>query len=64
MLTKACTRFPMNSGPELGFGHKTDKVLKFGDDFELQLGHKEKHCAENSLPQAVNAIKGALRNNS
>lgn len=27
----------MNSGSELGFGHKINKILKFGDDFELQL---------------------------
>lgn len=38
MLKKACTRFHMNSGSELGFGHKISKVLKLGDDFELQLG--------------------------
>lgn len=37
MLKKACTRFCMNSGSELGFGHKINKILKFGDDFELQL---------------------------
>lgn len=42
---KACTRFLMNSGPELGFGHKIDKVFKFGDDFELQLGMR-KHTVQ------------------
>lgn len=47
----------MNSGPELGFGHKIDKVLKFGDDFDLQLEDEETHCS-------VNAVKGTLRNNS
>jgi len=64
MLTKACNRFCMNSGAKLVFGHKTDKVWKFRDDFELQLGGEETHCAKISLPQADNAVKGALSNNS
>lgn len=54
----------MNSGPELGCGHKISKVLRFRDGFELQLGEEETHSAKCSLPRAVNAVKGALINNS
>lgn len=53
-----------NSGPELGCGHKISKVLRFRDSSELQLGDGETRCAKYSRPQAVNAVKGALRNNS
>lgn len=39
-----------------------DKVLKFGDDFELQVGDVETHCTRSPPWQAVNAVKGARRN--
>lgn len=53
-----------HSGPEMGCGHKISKGLRFRNGSELQLGNEETHCAKCSLPQAVNAVKGALRNNS
>lgn len=37
----------MNSGSELGCGHKISKGLRFRDDFELQLGMR-KNTVQNA----------------